>query len=95
MTGRERVLAAMNLEQPDRVPVMCQLSMGHYLVNLDMSPAEYWIDSELMAGAFIKLAERYDFDGILINPATHRPHRADRRRRDDPLRKRRALRVPL
>jgi len=67
MTGRERVLAAMNLQQPDRVPVMCQLSMGHYLVNLDMSPAEYWIDTELMAGAFIKLAERYDFDGILIN----------------------------
>lgn len=78
MTGRERILAAMNLQQPDRVPVMCQLSMGHYLVNLDMSPAEYWIDTELMAGAFIRLAERYDFDGILINLPGRDPNARER-----------------
>ncbi len=67
MTGRERILAAMNLEQPDRVPVMCQLSMGHYLVNLGLDPAEYLISNEVITDAYLQLADRYHFDGILIN----------------------------
>ena len=41
MNSKERVQAAMNLQQPDRVPVMCQLSIGHYLVNCAVSPSDY------------------------------------------------------
>ena len=67
MTGRERIMAAMNLRQPDRVPVMCQLSMGHYLLNLDMSPARYWTENDLLVAAYVELADRYRFDGILVN----------------------------
>ncbi|MFP3904868.1 MAG: uroporphyrinogen decarboxylase family protein [Armatimonadota bacterium] len=67
MTSRERIVTAMNRDAADQVPVMCQLSMGHYLVNLDMSPAEYWLSNELITEAFVTLAHRYRFDGILIN----------------------------
>ncbi len=76
MTGRERVVAAMNLQEPDRVPVMCQLSMGHYLVNLDMSPAEYWTHNDLIVDAFVQLADRYRFDGILVNLPGRDPNAA-------------------
>ena len=72
MPSRERILAAMDLSHADRVPFMCQLSMGHYFVNLDVDPVEYWTTSEVIADAFIALARRYDFDGILINlPGRH------------------------
>ncbi len=77
MTSRERVVAAMNLQEPDRVPVMCQLSMGHYLVNIDVSPAEYWTRNDLIVDAFIQLADRYQFDGILINLPGRDPQAAD------------------
>ncbi len=77
MTSRERVVAAMNLQEPDRVPVMCQLSMGHYLVNLDLDPAQYWIRNDLIIDAFMRLAERYHFDGILINLPGRDPRAGD------------------
>ncbi|MEN6346258.1 MAG: uroporphyrinogen decarboxylase family protein [Armatimonadia bacterium] len=67
MTSRERVVTALRRQQPDRVPVMCQLSIGHYLVNLDLDPAEYWLSNELIAKAYVELAWRYHFDGILVN----------------------------
>ena len=51
----------------DRVPVMCQLAVGHYLLNTDVEPAELWFTSEGFARALITLARRYRFDGILIN----------------------------
>ena len=33
MTGKQRIRAAMRHEPVDRVPVMCQLAIGHYLLN--------------------------------------------------------------
>ena len=67
MTPKERLKTAMSLRQPDRVPVMCQLSIGHYLVNCPVSPANYWLHNEVIVDCFVGLAERYGFDGILIN----------------------------
>ncbi|NSW57339.1 MAG: hypothetical protein HPY44_15090 [Armatimonadetes bacterium] len=67
MNSRDRILAAIELRQPDRVPVMCQLSIGHYFVQLGVDPAEYWLDNETIANCYLALAERYGFDGILIN----------------------------
>lgn len=40
MTGKERIHAAIRREPLDRVPVMCQLAIGHYLLNTDIAPAE-------------------------------------------------------
>lgn len=51
----------------DRVPVMCQLAFGHYLLNTDATPAETWFTSEMFSHALIALQRRYRFDGILIN----------------------------
>jgi uroporphyrinogen-III decarboxylase len=67
MNGKERIAAAMQHQPVDRVPVMCQLSIGHYLLNTPVKPADLWFTSEGFAKALIELQRRYDFDGILIN----------------------------
>jgi len=67
MTGKERMARAMRLEQPDRVPVMCQLALGHYFLNSGLDPIDIWHSSEGFAEALIRLQQRYFFDGILVN----------------------------
>jgi len=67
MNGKERVLLAMQHRKPDRVPVMCQLSLGHYFLNSGLAPHEIWFTSEGFAEALVRLQERYQFDGILVN----------------------------
>ncbi len=63
----------MSRQTLDRVPAMCQLSLGHYMLNSDWSPAEVWHRSEAFADALITLAHRYRFDGLLVNMPGHRP----------------------
>ncbi len=69
MNGKQRVALAMRHQIPDRVPVMCQLSLGHYFLNLRgrLKPYDIWFTSEGFAEALLTLRERYRFDGILIN----------------------------
>ena len=57
----------MNHRKPDRVPVMCQLALGHYFLHCDYRPSEIWFDSETFANALVELQQRYEFDGILVN----------------------------
>lgn len=59
----------MRHQTPDRVPVMCQLSLGHYFLNLrgQLKPYEIWFTSDGFAEALLTLRDRYRFDGILIN----------------------------
>ena len=57
----------MNHAEPDRVPVMCQLALGHYFLNCDYKPSDIWFDSEIFARALIELQQEYGFDGILLN----------------------------
>jgi uroporphyrinogen-III decarboxylase len=67
MKPRERINNAMHLKYVDRVPVMCQLSMGHYFLYSGLDPLEIWFTSEGFAEALIRMREKYSFDGILIN----------------------------
>ena len=67
MNGAERVAAAMRLEIPERVPVMCQLAIGHYFLHLDLPNEDIWFDAETFSEALIALARRYRFDGVLAN----------------------------
>ena len=67
MNPAQRVRAAMQHAPVDRVPVMCQLSVGHYLLNTRVAPADLWFTSEGFAEALVTLQRRYRFDGILIN----------------------------
>jgi hypothetical protein len=68
MNSAERVAAAMNLEQPDRVPFMCQPSWGFVLKQLPgLDPVGLWHNQNaLYARSFLKISERFHFDGILI-----------------------------
>jgi uroporphyrinogen-III decarboxylase len=67
MNSKQRMAAAMDHKKPDRVPVMCQLALGHYFLNCDYSPSEIWFDTETFSKALVELQQRYKFDGILVN----------------------------
>jgi hypothetical protein len=73
MTSKERMVAAMSHNIPDRVPVMCQLSLGHYFLNCRYRPSEIWFDSDTFGLALTDLQREYNFDGILVN-LPGRPH---------------------
>lgn len=81
MTSRERVAAAMRHETPDRVPVMCQLALGHYFLHSGRKPADIWFDSKVFARTFLEFQQRYRFDGIMLNlpgrPPNWRSYLAD------------------
>ena len=66
MTGKERIALTMRHREPDRVPVMCQLSIGHYNLNGGFRPHQIWYDTDAFAEACVRLARRYAFDGILV-----------------------------
>jgi hypothetical protein len=67
MNGRERVACAMSRRRPDRVPVFCQLALGHYFLHAGLPPHRIWFTSEGFAEALVRLQRRYGFDGILVN----------------------------
>lgn len=67
MNSKQRMDHAMRHAPVDRVPVMCQLSIGHYLLWTDVAPVDLWFTSEGFAAALTTLQRRYGFDGILIN----------------------------
>src|SRR5512134_1581972 len=67
MTSRERMATAMRLGTPDRVPVMCQLALGHYFLHAGLDPIEIWHSTDAFAEALVRLQQRYGFDGILVN----------------------------
>ncbi len=52
---------------PDRVPVMCQLALGHYFLRSGLDAVEIWHDSRAFGDALVALQRRYGFDGILVN----------------------------
>jgi uroporphyrinogen-III decarboxylase len=66
VTGKERIRLAMQLKEPDRVPVMCQMSVGYILLNTKLSPVDWMFTNEKHVEALIELAEKYDFDGVLL-----------------------------
>jgi hypothetical protein len=51
----------------DRVPVFCQLALGHYFLNGGLPAHRVWFTSEGFAEVLVKLQRRYKFDGLLIN----------------------------
>ncbi len=67
MTSRERLSIAMRGGTPDRVPVMCQLALGHYFLHSRHGAVDIWHDSDAFADALVALQASYRFDGILVN----------------------------
>lgn len=68
MESIERINKAMQLEQPDRVPLMCQPSWGFVLKQLpEIDPVDLWHNREgTYARSFSRISERFHFDGVLI-----------------------------
>ena len=64
MTHFERIHAAMRREKPDRVPVMCQLSL-EFMARNNNKPID-WHNAESVADAFLYMRELFDFDGVLV-----------------------------
>lgn len=85
-TPRELVLDAMDGRVPAQVPLMCQMSIGHMLLQLDVSPVEFWCDGDVFAEGLSTLRRIYDFDGVLVSLHGHDPDWRDHvvsRKRDD------------
>src|SRR5262245_32589786 len=59
LTSRERMRRAIASARdpraplPDRVPVMCQLALGHYFLQSGLSPFEVWYTSQGFAEALL------------------------------------------
>ncbi len=67
----------MNMETPDRVPVMCQFSIGFMIQQLKettITPMELWNDADKYAEGLIWLLKEFNFDGILVSLHGHNPN---------------------
>jgi len=73
MTSKERMAAAMSGRRPDRVPVMCQMSVGHMLLQTGASPLRFWHDAGRFVDGLLALREIYRFDGVLVSLHGHDP----------------------
>lgn len=73
MTSKERMAAAMSGGRPDRVPVMCQMSIGHMLRETGFRPSAFWHDPGLYVEGLLALRSLYRFDGILVSLHGHSP----------------------
>lgn len=71
MSSKELVRQAMEMEQPERFPVMCQMANGHTVINTGVDPIDYFLDGALWADCLTRMRALYDFDGILC----HKPGR--------------------
>lgn len=67
MVSKERVKLTMGGMQPDRVPVMCQPSWGHILLNSKIDPVELWHEPQAYAEGLLWIQRNYHFDGILMS----------------------------
>ena len=71
LTSRDRILAAMNLQKADRVPLMCQFSIGSMMTHLKPNPYEFWYDKNVFADGLVRLCKMFKFDGILVSLHGH------------------------
>jgi uroporphyrinogen-III decarboxylase len=67
MTSYERMHLAMAHQKPDRVPVMCQLSLGYMEKHGGERPFDFYFNPESMARALMKTRRDLQFDGVLLN----------------------------
>ena len=74
MNSRQRVVDAMNRRTPDRVPLMCQFSLGFMMNQLKPDPVMFWYDMKSFADGLIQLRDTFHFDGILVSLHGHSDH---------------------
>lgn len=65
--SKARFITAIQMGEPDRVPVFCQLSIGYILLNTDISPTDFLFTNTGYADALFSAYTDSGFDAILIN----------------------------
>lgn len=73
MTSKQRLAAAMSGGLPDRVPVMCQMSIGHMLLQTGLPPLRFWHEAGDFVDGLLALRALYRFDGVLVSLHGHAP----------------------
>ena len=63
ITGMQRLVAAINGERADRIPVFCNL-IDQGARELGLSLRDYYADGELVAEAQLRLREKYAYDNV-------------------------------
>lgn len=63
MNSMERVIAAINFDHPDRVPVIAQV-FGHAAVVAGVPLGEFIRDGELLAKCQLKALDKYGYDAV-------------------------------
>jgi len=63
----------MSMGIPARVPVMCQLAIGHILLKSGLDPVDFFLSNEAYAAGLSAMRELYNFDGVLIHKPGHEP----------------------
>ncbi len=58
---------------PDRVPVMCQMSVGHMLLRTGIPPSRFWHSAPDFVEGLLAMRSLYRFDGILVSLHGHPP----------------------
>ena len=71
LTSKESINSAMNLQKPDKVPLMCQFSIGSMMHQLQPDPVAFWYDKNVFAEGLIELCKKFKFDGILVSLHGH------------------------
>ncbi len=66
MNGYERIKAALNNQPTDKIPIMLH-NFWMAVSEAKVSMATYRDNPKVMANAFIKSVEKYEFDGILVD----------------------------
>lgn len=70
-SSKELMKEAMSMGRPDRVPVMCQLAIGHTILKSGVHPIDYFLSNETYAEGLLAMRQLYNFDGVLM----HKPGR--------------------
>jgi hypothetical protein len=73
MTPKVRMAGAMSGSVIDRVPVMCQMSIGHMLLQTRASPVRFWHEAGEFAEGLLAVRALYGFDGVLVSLHGHSP----------------------
>lgn len=67
MNSKERMNLAMRGQKPDRIPLMCQFSLGYLAQNFIDDLIVFWYTPKGLSNAYIKAAGEHGFDGILVS----------------------------
>jgi hypothetical protein len=71
---KELMRGAMAMGEPERVPAMCQLAIGHTLLQSGAHPVDFFLSNDAYADALLRVREMYGFDGILLHKPGRDPH---------------------